>query len=85
MPIQRVNYSIYINQPKSNGQKLTTQDLVNVGYMSGRFGINLDGNPKENNSPKFTPDALMVNVNSCTSDLLEDNLNKAGIKFDKMA
>ena len=85
MSVQRVNYSIYVNSPKTNGQQPTAQDLINVGYMAGRFGINLDGNPNESNKPKFTDKGVQINVNSCTADLLEDNLKKSGVQFDRMA
>ena len=85
MPVQRVSYSVYVNSPKTYGQKPNTQDLVNVGYMAGRYGINLDGNPNENNQPKFTDKGVLINVNSCTTDALETNLKQSGIKFDRMA
>lgn len=84
MAIQRVNYSIHVNSPKMNGQQPTQQDLINVGYMAGRFGINLDGNLKEENKPKYTDKGLLINVNSCTTDVLEDNLKKTGIQFDRL-
>jgi len=84
MPVQRVDYSIHINSPKVNGQKPNQQDLINVGYMAGRFGINLDGNLKANKPPVYTDKGLLINVNSCTAELLEENLNKAGMKFDRL-
>lgn len=83
--IQRCDYLIQTNSTKANGQKPTSQDLVNVGYMAGRYGINLDGNLQQNNKPKFTDKGTIVNINSCTKDLFENNLTKAGIKFDVIA
>ena len=84
MSVQRVNYSIHVNSPKLNGQQPTKQDLINVGYMAGRYGINLDGNPHEANQPKITDNGLLININSCTTDALEDNLKKTGIQFDRL-
>ena len=52
--------------------------------MAGRYGINLDGNPHEANQPKFTDNGLLININSCTTDALEDNLKKTGIQFDRL-
>ena len=53
--------------------------------MAGRYGINLDGNLQQNHKPKFTDKGTIVNINSCTKDLFENNLNQAGIKFDVIA
>ncbi len=83
--IQRCDYLVQTNSIKTNGQKPTSQDLINVGYMAGRYGINLDGNLQQNNKPKFTDKGTIVNINSCTKDLFENNLTKAGIKFDVIA
>ena len=83
--IQRCDYLVQTNSTKTNGQKPTSQDLVNVGYMAGRYGINLDGNLQQNNKPKFTDKGTIVNINYCTKDLFENNLTKAGIKFDVIA
>lgn len=85
MAIQRVDYLIHINSPKTNGEKPNPQDLVNIGYLAGRFGVNLDGNLQENNIPKYTDNGLQININSCTTELLEENLNKSGIKFNRLA
>lgn len=83
--IQRCDYLVQTNSVKANGQKPTSQDLINVGYMAGRYGINLDGDLQQNHRPKFTDKGTIVNINSCTKDLFENNLNKAGIKFDVIA
>ena len=44
MQVERCGYFIPVNQVKSNGEKLSQEDLINIGYMAGRCGINLDGN-----------------------------------------
>ncbi len=83
--IQRCDYLVKTNSTKTNGQKLTSEDLINVGYMAGRYGISLDGNLERNILPRQTDKGTLVNINSCTGNLFEDNLNKAGIKFDVLA
>lgn len=83
--IQRCDYLVQTNTVKTNGQKPTSQDLINIGYMAGRYGINLDGNLQQNYKPKHTEKSTIVNINSCTKDLFENNLNSAGIKFDVIA
>ncbi|MBR1753885.1 hypothetical protein IJ732_03530 [bacterium] len=85
MQVQRCEYLIQTNSNKKNGQKLNNSDYMNIGYMAGRYGINLDGNLNQNFKPVQTENGLLINVNTCTADLLEDNLNKAGIKFQAIA
>lgn len=85
MEVQRVNYMIKTNSPKKNGQKPSYEDILKVGYMAGRYGISLDGNLNANHKPQQTNEGVKINVNSCTTDLLETNLNKMGIKFDRIA
>lgn len=85
MKVERYNYLIHTNSPKNNGQQLNKQDYVNLGYMAGRYGINLEGNLNQNSRPIETDKGLIININSCTADLLEQNLNKAGIKFNMIA
>lgn len=82
MIVERCKYSIPLNVPKQNGQRLTDKDLVNIGYMSGRFGVNLSNNPHQPNSPLFIGDKVVVDINSCTTSLFEKNLAQAGINFD---
>lgn len=81
MQVQRCSYLIHTNSEKQNGKKLNQTDLINVGYMAGRYGINLDGNVNQNYKPIQTENGLLINVNSCTTGLLEKNLKDAGIKF----
>lgn len=85
MNVERCNYYIPTNTPKNNGEKLSNTDFFNIGYMAGRFGINLDNNPFENNDPKISEKGISLNINCCTTNLFEENLNKAGIKFDIIA
>ncbi len=85
MQVQRCEYFIPINQIKPDGQKLSQEDLINIGYMSGRFGVSLDGDLSRNIKPEFTENGVKLNINCCTKDLLEENLNNSGIKFVAMA
>lgn len=83
--VERINYIIRTNDPKTNNQPLNKDDYMQIGYMAGRFGINLSGNPSEANPIQQTPDGTIVNINSCTSELFENTLNQTGIKFDRIA
>ncbi len=85
MQVNRCEYIVKTNLPKTNGQYPNSIDLLNVGYMAGRFGIDLTGNPKTNYAPIQTQDGIIVNVNSCTAELLENNLSQAGINFNRIA
>lgn len=85
MQVERCGYFIPVNQVKLNGEKLSQEDLINIGYMAGRCGINLDGNPQEANKPEFTEDGVKLNINCCTTDCFENKLNQSGIKFDVIA
>ena len=81
MQVERCGYFVQTNQYKSNGERLNPKDLITIGYLAGRCGINLDGNPQEPNEPKFVH-GVKFEINSCTKDLFEKELNEAGIKFD---
>ena len=85
MQVTRCNYLVATNSPKKNGENLSKNDLINVGYMAGRYGISLDGDLQRNTKPKQTDKGTIISINSCTKDLFEQNLNKAGIKFDVIA
>ena len=63
MQVGRCTYSIQTNQVKTNGEKLNQDDLINLGYLAGRCGINLDGNPQEINKPVFENDRVKLNIN----------------------
>jgi hypothetical protein len=84
MQVARCQYIIYTNQSKQNGNPLDQQDLINVGYMTGRFGISLDGNLQENKKPQYTDKGTIIDINSCTAPLFEENLRADGIKFNKI-
>ena len=81
----RSSYFVNTNLLKANNQPMSAQDYMNLGYMAGRFGVNLSNNPYEANPMIFTPQGAYVNINTCTSELFEKNLQSAGIRFDKLA
>ncbi len=85
MEIQRVNYLIHTNEPKKNGQKPTNEDMLKIGYMAGRCGISLQESLYVNHKPKVTSKGIQINVNSCTTDVVESGLKQMGLKFDRMA
>ena len=83
--VVRNTYVVKINDYKNNSKPLEREDYLNIGYMAGRCGINLQNNPHESNPMQITSDGVLVNVNSCTSDLFEKTLNDSGLKFDRLA
>ena len=85
MSVSRVQYNIHTNSTKADGQALNQRDLVELGYMAGRFGINLDGKSFEHKLPEVSEKGTKIDINSCTTDLFEQTLNELGIAFDKMA
>ncbi len=80
--INTTRFTYLIN---TNNQSLNNNDYMNIGYMAGRYGINLNNNPYETNPILNTQSGILVNINSCTSSLFENNLKNAGIKFDRIA
>ena len=85
MQVERCSYFLPTNSPKTNGENLSQEDFLNIGYMAGRFGINLDGNLEQNYKPQVSNDGLVLNINCCTADLFEKNLEEAGITFSVLA
>ena len=83
--VDRICYIVKTNEPKTNNKPLDKDDYMQIGYMAGRFGVNLSGNPKEVNPIQQTPNGTIVNINSCTSDLFEKTLSQTGIRFDRLA
>lgn len=83
--VDRNSYIIRTNEPKTNNSSLNKDDYMQIGYMAGRFGVNLSGNPTEANPIVQTPQGTIVNINSCTSELFENTLKQTGIKFDRLA
>lgn len=81
----RNSYIVRTNDLKLNNTPLNSADYLNVGYMAGRYGVNLAGNPYEVNPMQMTPEGTIVSINSCTAGLFEQNLNQTGIKFDRIA
>ena len=82
--IPRYRYLVKTMEPKADNQYLNAADYLNVGYMAGRFGVNLI-NPNEPNIIQNNPNGVIFDINACTSELFEKNLNQAGIKFDRLA
>ena len=81
----RYSYIVKTNDLKTDNQPLNSDDYIKIGYMAGRFGVNLSNNPNESNPIEHTSQGTLVNINSCTSELFEKNLNKLGIRFDRIA
>ena len=82
MEVGRCSYFVPTTQVKTNGENLIPKDYFNIGYMAGRFGINLDGDLNKNYKPSFDEKGIVLNINCCTADLFEKNMNESGIKFD---
>lgn len=80
----RCQYLVKTNEPKRDNTQLNQNDLLTVGYMAGRFGVNLQ-NPNENNFMLADEKGTYVNINSCTAPLFENTLNQAGINFNRIA
>ena len=80
----RNQYLIKTNENKVNNTPLTANDYMNLGYMAGRFGINLQ-NPNEPNPLMNDANGTYATINSCCSPLFEANLANAGIKFNRLA
>jgi len=80
----RNQYLIKTNENKVNNTPLNANDYMNVGYMAGRFGINLQ-NPNEPNPLINDANGTYATINSCCAPLFEANLANAGIKFNKLA
>lgn len=83
-PVKMVSYDIKIDRTQNNNE-ISRENLVKVGYLAGRCGVNLNGNPDTENLPKFDKNNLNVSINECTKDYFESNLNKIGIKFNEIA
>lgn len=82
--IGRNTYIVRTNGPKSNNTPLTIQDYMQVGYVAGRCGVNLSGNPYEQNPMQYTSQGTIVSINPCTSEYFEKTLIQSGINFDKI-
>ena len=80
----RVQYLVKTNEPKTNNMPLNADDYMNIGYMAGRFGVNLQ-NPNEPNQMISDAAGTYVNINSCTAPLFEQTLNNQGVKFQVIA
>ena len=85
MQVERCSYFVPTRQVKQNGEKLSDSDLINIGYMAGRFGVNLQNNPNEPNRPVYENAGVLFDINACTTDCFEKNMEKAGIRFNRLA
>ena len=81
----RTKYQVNTKAGKEDGQPLNADDYMELGYMAGRFGINLNGKPNEITAMKKNDEGVMIDINSCASSLFEKKLQKEGIKFNKLA
>ncbi len=81
----RVSYIVKTNELKNNNQPLNGNDYMSIGYMAGRFGINLNSNPNQANPMQVVSQGTVININSCTTDLFESTLKTMGVKFDRIA
>lgn len=81
---QRNQYLIKTSEKKAGNVPLNEDDFLNIGYMAGRFGLNLK-NPNEPNNIYKDEAGTYVKINSCCAHLFESNLKNAGIKFDRLA
>lgn len=82
--IPRYQYLVKTNDTKTNNEQLNANDYLNIGYMAGRYGINLQ-NPNAPQNIRLTQNGIVFDINSCTAGLFENNLNQAGIKFNRIA
>ncbi len=80
----RCQYLVKTNEAKRDNTPLNQNDLLSIGYMAGRFGVNLQ-NPNEDNFMVSDQNGTYVNINSCTAPLFENTLNQAGINFNRIA
>ena len=83
-PVKMVSYNVNIRKNKDE-KDLAREDLVKIGYTAGRCGVDLKGDPKKPNAPKFENGNVTVAINDCTKDYFEQNLNKVGAKFNQIA
>ena len=83
--VPRYQYEVNTKAGKADGQPLNAKDYLELGYMAGRFGLNLNGKPGEINSMKKTEDGVRIDINSCAAMFFEKKLQKEGIKFDRIA
>ncbi len=83
---QPTRYQYFVNTEgkKTNNKHLTNDDYLNLGFLAGRFGVNLQ-NPNEPNYIYKDNTGTYVNINSCCAPLFEETLTQTGIKFNRLA
>ena len=84
MFVQRVEYFVPYQAPKRNGKYPTNDEMLYLGYMAGRYGINLDGNPSVQYPPRRYQQGAIFNINSCTAEAFERNLSTIGMNFNRI-
>ncbi len=80
----RYTYIVKTNNLKTDNHPLNSNDYLNIGYMAGRYGVNLQ-NPNTPNPMVYNKDGIKFSINSCTADMFETNLKNNGIKYDRIA
>ena len=79
----RYEYQVLTEKKKANKEHLTKDDYLNVGFLAGRFGVNLQ-NPNEPGHIYKDKTGTYVKINSCCAPLFEETLNQSGIKFNRL-
>ena len=83
-PVKMVSYTVDIKKNK-NDNNLSREDVAKIGYTAGRCGVDLTGDPKKANEPKFKNNKITVAINNCTKEYFEDKMNKVGANFNRIA
>ncbi len=83
--VPRTQYQVNTKAGKTDGQPLNADDYLELGFMAGRFGINLNGKPQEITAMKKNKEGVMIDINTCAAPIFEKKLNKEGILFNKLA
>ena len=60
------------------------EDMIYLGYMAGRYGVNLNGSPYISYPPKGCANGAIFNINACTADTFEKNLSTMGMNFNRI-
>ena len=84
MIVQRAEYFVPYRAQKANGKFPTQEDMIYLGYMAGRYGVNLNGSPYISYPPKGCANGAIFNINACTADTFEKNLSTMGMNFNRI-
>ena len=85
MLVHRVEYFVPYQTKKLDGNYPNQDDLLYLGYMAGRYGINLVGSPSVQYPPKKVSNGAIFNINACTAETFEKNLSQIGMNFNRIA